>query len=116
MQGPIICSFTGVLKYVFPLLLASLLGIGDGVLNTQLSALLALLFKRNTVMESLPYHLFKIFVKLSDDRSVRFFLGNHKFPVLLVLSTYGCIGYQQLDQSRRTLKHIFSDLLLHDRC
>ncbi|KAK4749231.1 hypothetical protein SAY87_026680 [Trapa incisa] len=41
-------SFTGVLKYVFPLLHASLLGIGDGVLNTQLSALLALLFKQNT--------------------------------------------------------------------
>ncbi|XP_039059447.1 UNC93-like protein 3 isoform X6 [Hibiscus syriacus] len=37
----------GVLGIVYPLLMAALLGIGDGVLNTQLSALLALLFKHN---------------------------------------------------------------------
>ncbi|XP_031396132.1 UNC93-like protein 3 [Punica granatum] len=41
-------SYSGVYTYVFPLLLASLLGIGDGVLNTQLNALIALLFKQNT--------------------------------------------------------------------
>ncbi|XP_039056755.1 UNC93-like protein 3 [Hibiscus syriacus] len=43
----------GVLAVVYPLLMAALLGIGDGVLNTQLSALLALLFKhmaRSAVM------------------------------------------------------------------
>ncbi|KAK8563683.1 hypothetical protein V6N12_035824 [Hibiscus sabdariffa] len=37
----------GVLGIVYPLLMAALLGIGDGVLNTQLSALLALLFKHD---------------------------------------------------------------------
>ncbi|XVE96844.1 hypothetical protein REPUB_Repub02eG0258100 [Reevesia pubescens] len=39
---------SGVLGVVYPLLMAALLGIGDGVLNTQLSALLALLFKQDT--------------------------------------------------------------------
>ncbi|EOY07588.1 PREDICTED: UNC93-like protein 3 [Theobroma cacao] len=39
---------SGVLGIVYPLLMAALLGIGDGVLNTQLSALLALLFKHDT--------------------------------------------------------------------
>ncbi|XVE61848.1 hypothetical protein DITRI_Ditri06bG0071800 [Diplodiscus trichospermus] len=39
---------SGVLGVVYPLLMAALLGIGDGVLNTQLSALLALLFKHDT--------------------------------------------------------------------
>ncbi|GMJ03080.1 At Uncoordinated protein 93 [Hibiscus trionum] len=37
----------GVLGIVYPLLMAALLGIGDGVLNTQLSALLALHFKHD---------------------------------------------------------------------
>ncbi|XVF08058.1 hypothetical protein REPUB_Repub06bG0192900 [Reevesia pubescens] len=39
---------SGVLGIVYPLLMAALLGIGDGVLNTQLGALLALLFKHDT--------------------------------------------------------------------
>ncbi|OMO66191.1 hypothetical protein CCACVL1_21270 [Corchorus capsularis] len=39
---------SGVLGIIYPLLMAALLGIGDGVLNTQLSALLALLFKQDT--------------------------------------------------------------------
>ncbi|XWS67029.1 hypothetical protein CRYUN_Cryun05aG0251300 [Craigia yunnanensis] len=39
---------SGVLGIVYPLLMAALLGIGDGVLNTQLSALLALLFQHDT--------------------------------------------------------------------
>ena len=43
---------SGVLGIVYPLLMAALLGIGDGVLNTQLSALLALLFKQDTVLNS----------------------------------------------------------------
>lgn len=38
----------GVLGTIYPLLMAAVLGIGDGVLNTQLSALLALLFKHDT--------------------------------------------------------------------
>ncbi|KAK8561805.1 hypothetical protein V6N13_149043 [Hibiscus sabdariffa] len=38
---------SGLLGIVYPLLMAALLGIGDGVLNTQLSALLALLFKHD---------------------------------------------------------------------
>ncbi|GLT92512.1 hypothetical protein SLE2022_103460 [Rubroshorea leprosula] len=39
---------SGVLGTIYPLLMAALLGVGDGVLNTQLSALLALLFKHDT--------------------------------------------------------------------
>ncbi|KAI4300136.1 hypothetical protein L6164_033547 [Bauhinia variegata] len=38
----------GLLGKLYPLFLAALLGIGDGVLNTQLSALLGLLFKNDT--------------------------------------------------------------------
>ncbi|GKB38925.1 hypothetical protein Tco_0883867 [Tanacetum coccineum] len=38
---------TGVLGVVFPLLIAAVWGIGDGVLMTQLNALLAMLFKHN---------------------------------------------------------------------
>ncbi|XP_020101522.1 UNC93-like protein 3 [Ananas comosus] len=38
---------TGVLGSVYPLLMGAILGIGDGVLNTQLSALLGLLFKND---------------------------------------------------------------------
>ncbi|XP_010553029.1 PREDICTED: UNC93-like protein 3 [Tarenaya hassleriana] len=39
---------SGALGTAYPLLMAALLGIGDGVLNTQISALLALLFKDDT--------------------------------------------------------------------
>ncbi|KAM7531831.1 hypothetical protein LguiB_035241 [Lonicera macranthoides] len=39
---------SGVLSIIYPLLIAAILGIGDGVLNTQLSALLAMLFKNDT--------------------------------------------------------------------
>lgn len=40
---------SGVLGTLYPLSMAALLGIGDGVLNTQLSALLGILFKHDTV-------------------------------------------------------------------
>ncbi|XP_028758222.1 UNC93-like protein 3 [Neltuma alba] len=39
---------SGFLSTLYPLFLAALLGIGDGVLNTQLSALLGMLFKHDT--------------------------------------------------------------------
>ncbi|XP_004302724.1 PREDICTED: UNC93-like protein 3 [Fragaria vesca subsp. vesca] len=39
---------SGVLGTVYPLIMAAALGIGDGVLNTQLSALLAIYFKHDT--------------------------------------------------------------------
>ncbi|KAK3172196.1 hypothetical protein Dsin_006270 [Dipteronia sinensis] len=39
---------SGVLGALYPLIMAALLGIGDGVLNTQLSALIGLLFKHDT--------------------------------------------------------------------
>ncbi|KAF8069340.1 hypothetical protein N665_1141s0001 [Sinapis alba] len=39
---------SGVLGTVYPLIMAAILGIGDGILNTQISALLALLFKHDT--------------------------------------------------------------------
>ncbi|KAM0003184.1 putative UNC93-like protein 3, plant [Helianthus debilis subsp. tardiflorus] len=38
---------TGVLRVVYPLLIAAIWGIGNGVLMTQLNALLAMLFKQN---------------------------------------------------------------------
>ncbi|TXG58593.1 hypothetical protein EZV62_016422 [Acer yangbiense] len=39
---------SGVLGALYPLIMAALLGIGDGVLNTQLSALIGILFKHDT--------------------------------------------------------------------
>ncbi|RZC76058.1 hypothetical protein C5167_000807 [Papaver somniferum] len=39
---------SGVLGYVYPLLMAAMLGIGDAVFNTQLNALLGILFKDDT--------------------------------------------------------------------
>jgi hypothetical protein len=39
---------SGVLGTAYPLIMAAILGIGDGILNTQISALLALLFKHDT--------------------------------------------------------------------
>ncbi|KAK9289999.1 hypothetical protein L1049_008162 [Liquidambar formosana] len=39
---------SGVLGVIYPLLMAAILGIGDGVFNTQLSALIGMLFKRDT--------------------------------------------------------------------
>ncbi|XP_048429471.1 UNC93-like protein 3 [Pyrus x bretschneideri] len=39
---------SGVLGIVYPLIMAAVLGVGDGVLNTQLSALLAIFFKNDT--------------------------------------------------------------------
>lgn len=35
---------------MYPLIMAAIWGIGDGVFNTQLSALLAILFKNDTVL------------------------------------------------------------------
>ena len=40
---------SGVLGIMYPLLMAAILGIGDGVFNTQLSALLGILFKHDMV-------------------------------------------------------------------
>ncbi|KAK9290415.1 hypothetical protein L1049_008584 [Liquidambar formosana] len=39
---------SGVLGVIYPLLMAAILGIGDGVFNTQLSALIGMLFKCDT--------------------------------------------------------------------
>ncbi|KDP35602.1 hypothetical protein JCGZ_09040 [Jatropha curcas] len=39
---------SGIIGVIYPLIMAALLGIGDGVLNTQLSALLGILFKHDT--------------------------------------------------------------------
>lgn len=44
------CSaVSGILGIVYPLLMAALLGAGDGVLMTQLNALIGMLFKHDTV-------------------------------------------------------------------
>lgn len=39
---------SGFLGYVYPLLMAAMLGVGDSVFNTQLNALLGILFKNDT--------------------------------------------------------------------
>ena len=52
---------SGVLGTLYPLIMAALLGIGDGVLNTQLSALLGILFKHDTVTAN-PTLIRQIFV------------------------------------------------------
>lgn len=53
------CSVTGgVLGTLYPLFIAALWGIGDGVLNTQLSALLGILFKDDLVLICQPFQLF----------------------------------------------------------
>ncbi|MCL7035713.1 hypothetical protein MKW94_026732 [Papaver nudicaule] len=39
---------TGALGYVYPLLMAAMLGAGDGIFNTQLNAMLGILFKDDT--------------------------------------------------------------------
>ncbi|KAK6943687.1 Ion channel regulatory protein, UNC-93 [Dillenia turbinata] len=39
---------SGILGVLYPLVMAAMLGIGDGIFNTQLSALLGLLFKHDT--------------------------------------------------------------------
>lgn len=41
---------SGVLGAVYPLIMAAALGIGDGVFMTQLSALLGIFFKHDTVI------------------------------------------------------------------
>lgn len=47
----LLCSLTSEgLGTVYLFLIAAALGIGDGVLNTQLSALLGMLFKHDTVV------------------------------------------------------------------
>ena len=47
------CSLSsGTLGTVWPVVMATLWGVGDGVFNTQLNALLGMLFKRDTVMLS----------------------------------------------------------------
>lgn len=51
--APTFSTSTGVLGSVYPLLMGAILGIGDGVLNTQLSALLGLLFKNDKVGTSM---------------------------------------------------------------
>lgn len=59
------CSLTsGVLGIVYPLLMAAMLGIGDGAINTQLSALLGILFKHDTVSVNSIYLIDHLFLLL----------------------------------------------------
>ena len=45
------CRVTsGVLGTIYPLLMAAIWGIGDGVFNTQINALIGILFKSDTVI------------------------------------------------------------------
>ncbi|CAA6654928.1 unnamed protein product [Spirodela intermedia] len=63
---------SGELGYVYPLLIAAVWGVGDGVFNTQLNAILALLFRRN--MEA-AFAQLKVWQSAST--AVVFFLSPH---------------------------------------
>ena len=55
------CSISsGLLGTVYILFLAGLLGIGDGVLMTQLNALIGILFKHDTVYKWSPINMFTL--------------------------------------------------------
>ncbi|MCL7041077.1 hypothetical protein MKW94_010509 [Papaver nudicaule] len=47
-SGAFVYATTGALGYVYPLLMAAMLGVGDGIFNTQLNAMLGILFKDDT--------------------------------------------------------------------
>uniref|UniRef100_A0A1D1Z9J3 UNC93-like protein 3 n=1 Tax=Anthurium amnicola TaxID=1678845 RepID=A0A1D1Z9J3_9ARAE len=63
---------SGVLGYLYPLLMAAVWGIGDGVFNTQLNALLGMLFRRNT---EAAFAQLKVWQSAST--SLVFFLSPH---------------------------------------
>lgn len=77
---------SGALGIIYPLIMAALLGIGDGVLNTQLSALLGIFFKNDTVFDYtfsliLPLFKFLFFMKFRTTIVLifsLFLLGNRK--------------------------------------
>ncbi|KAH7515091.1 hypothetical protein FEM48_Zijuj11G0159300 [Ziziphus jujuba var. spinosa] len=76
---------SGVLGTIYPLLMAAILGIGDGVFNTQLSALLALLFKHD--MEG-AFAQLKLWQSASI--AVVFFLSPHiSLQAMLVIMLVG---------------------------
>lgn len=73
------CSLTsGVLGILYPLLMAAMLGVGDGVFNTQLNALLGILFKNDMV----PYPINPIYIRDAH------FLFGVSFPLLINLPAY----------------------------
>ncbi|XP_057970789.1 UNC93-like protein 3 [Malania oleifera] len=72
---------SGILGIVYPLLMAGLLGIGDGVLNTQLNALFGMLFKHD-----LEGAFAQLKVWQSASIAVVFFLSSHiSMQAMLVL-------------------------------
>ncbi|KAF8395091.1 hypothetical protein HHK36_019031 [Tetracentron sinense] len=81
---------SGVLGYVYPLLMAALLGICDGVFNTQLNALLGMLFKHD--MEG-AFAQLKVWQSAST--AVVFFLSPHITlqAVLMVMLAALCISF-----------------------
>ncbi|KAF4398669.1 hypothetical protein G4B88_017095 [Cannabis sativa] len=81
---------SGVLGVLYPLLMAALLGIGDGVLNTQLNALIGILFKHDTEG---AFSQLKVWQSASI--AVVFFLSPHISlqAMLLILIAGICISY-----------------------
>uniref|UniRef100_A0A2N9J236 UNC93-like protein 3 n=1 Tax=Fagus sylvatica TaxID=28930 RepID=A0A2N9J236_FAGSY len=81
---------SGVLGIVYPLLMAAILGIGDGVFNTQLNALLGILFKHD------PEGAFaQLKVWQSASIAVVFFLSSYislKAMLLIMLAAL-CLSY-----------------------
>jgi hypothetical protein len=81
---------SGVLGTIYPLLMAAILGIGDGVFNTQLNALLGILFKHD--MEG-AFAQLKVWQSASI--AVVFFLSPHiTLQAMLTVMLAGvCISY-----------------------
>ncbi|XP_050242647.1 UNC93-like protein 3 isoform X2 [Quercus robur] len=81
---------SGVLGIMYPLIMAAILGIGDGVFNTQLSALLGILFKHD--MEG-AFAQLKVWQSASI--AVVFFLSSYislKAMLVIMLAAL-CISY-----------------------
>ncbi|KAK4281384.1 hypothetical protein QN277_012886 [Acacia crassicarpa] len=83
---------SGFLSSVYPLFLAALLGIGDGVLNTQLSALIGMLFKHDTEGAFAQLKIWQ-----SATIAVLFFLSPHisflavvVIMLALLIFSFGC--------------------------
>lgn len=81
---------SGVLGIVYPLLMAAMLGIGDGVLNTQLNALLGILFKHD--MEG-AFAQLKVWQ--SGSIAVVFFLSSYisLTAMLVIMLAALCLSY-----------------------
>ncbi|CAL5433294.1 unnamed protein product [Camellia sinensis] len=81
---------SGVLGILYPLIMAAALGIGDGIFNTQLNALLGMLFKHDMIRRSICTTQG---LAVCFDRSCVFFcisVGGFLFLILMVEKAFSC--------------------------